>query len=178
MSSSVIASIFAKSARPRLGLSSLLAFIVRLSLTSIAPSRRDDSPNTLAPAPDPVGIDDRQGTPVGHAYGGDSTFAVVAARIVPFQCAAPEDERRELDPGCAHSRAKKENPQCNDGLDNDADTLIDFPFDTNCATATGTNEAPPPPPGGGGCGIGPELAALLPLLAWARRRRHASSRFE
>jgi hypothetical protein len=25
--------------------------------------------------------------------------------------------------------------------------------------------------GGRGCGIGPELAALVPLLAWLRRRR-------
>jgi hypothetical protein len=26
-------------------------------------------------------------------------------------------------------------------------------------------------PGGGGCGIGPELAAMVPLLAWLHRRR-------
>jgi hypothetical protein len=61
---------------------------------------------------------------------------------------------------------------CDDGLDNDGETLLDFPFDTSSATATGTNGAPTPPPGGSG----PELAALLPLLAWARRRRHAPSR--
>ena len=54
--------------------------------------------------------------------------------------------------------------------------LIDFPFDTNCAAATGTNEAPPAPPGGGGCGIGPELAALVPLLAAARRARRKNDR--
>jgi hypothetical protein len=28
-----------------------------------------------------------------------------------------------------------------------------------------------PRPGGGGCGIGPELAIALPLLAWLQRRR-------
>jgi hypothetical protein len=28
-----------------------------------------------------------------------------------------------------------------------------------------------PFPPGAGCGIGPELAALLPVLAWLRRRR-------
>jgi len=30
---------------------------------------------------------------------------------------------------------------------------------------------PAPPPPAVGCGIGPELAALVPLLAWLRRRR-------
>ena len=78
------------------------------------------------------------------------------------------------DPGCAHGRAKKENPHCNDGLDNDGDNQIDFPFDTYCTAASASAETAPPP-SGGGCGIGPELAALMPLLAWARRRRRALS---
>jgi hypothetical protein len=35
----------------------------------------------------------------------------------------------------------------------------------------GLPEPAPPPPAAVGCGIGPELAAAVPLLAWLRRRR-------
>jgi hypothetical protein len=66
------------------------------------------------------------------------------------------------------------NPWCNDGIDNDGDTFIDYPADSYCTSASAVNEAAPPPNNGGGCGIGPELALGIPLLGWARRRKHAS----
>jgi len=63
---------------------------------------------------------------------------------------------------------------CFDGLDNDFDGQVDVdgnggPPDTDCTNGWDTTEGPPPPPPG--CGIGPELALLLPLLAALRRRR-------
>jgi hypothetical protein len=70
---------------------------------------------------------------------------------------------------------------CADGLDNDGDGLVDFdggatagltPLaspDPTCTSALGGAEAPPPP--SSGCGVGPELALLLPALLALRRRR-------
>ncbi len=75
-----------------------------------------------------------------------------------------------FDPGCANAKGKKENPFCNDGLDNDGDTFIDYPADTYCTSASASAETAPPP-SYGGCGIGPELALGIPLLAWARKRK-------
>jgi arylsulfatase A-like enzyme len=61
---------------------------------------------------------------------------------------------------------------CEDGLDNDGDGLVDYPDDTGCASPSSTRENPPPPSPPSGCGMGPELALLLPLLfAGLRRRR-------
>jgi len=72
---------------------------------------------------------------------------------------------------------------CADGLDNDGDSLVDFdggatagltPLaspDPTCTSALGAAEAPPPP--SSGCGVGPELALLLPALLALRRRRRS-----
>ena len=69
---------------------------------------------------------------------------------------------------------------CADGLDNDGDGLVDFdggatagrtPLaspDPTCTSALGATEAAPPSTG---CGVGPELALLLPALLALRRRR-------
>ncbi len=69
---------------------------------------------------------------------------------------------------------------CADGLDNDGDGLVDFdggatagltPLaspDPSCASALGAAEVTPP---SSGCGVGPELALLLPALLALRRRR-------
>ena len=35
-------------------------------------------------------------------------------------------------------------PQCNDGIDNDGDTLIDYPADPGCSSASDTDETDPP----------------------------------
>lgn len=47
-------------------------------------------------------------------------------------------------------------PQCSDGLDNDGDSLIDYPDDPGCSSTTDNSEsnAPDPPPPGGGEGGG------------------------
>ena len=72
---------------------------------------------------------------------------------------------------------------CADGLDNDGDGLIDFDggatagltplasFDPNCGSALGNTEAGQ---AGVGCGIGPELALLIPALVALRYRRRES----
>jgi subtilisin family serine protease len=62
---------------------------------------------------------------------------------------------------------------CFDGLDNDLDGYVDVDGDggtpdPDCTDGFDTAEAPLPPPPG--CGIGPELALLLPLLTALRRR--------
>jgi hypothetical protein len=100
------------------------------------------------------------------------------------------------DPGCASLSAQVESPACQDGLDNDNDGLTDFDGgqsvhgacaggvcppgvsdpdgdgvadpDSYCVAATTNREKPN---GTGGCGLGPELALLLPGLAWLRRKR-------
>ena len=63
---------------------------------------------------------------------------------------------------------------CFDGLDNDSDGNVDVDGDggtpdPDCTNGFDTSESSPPPPPR--CGIGPELALLLPLLAALRGRR-------
>jgi len=82
------------------------------------------------------------------------------------------------DPGCATPLAASlEAPACSDGIDNDGDGLVDVeggpfgePPDDICASPAQNRENPK-----SGCGLGPELLALLPLLAAARRRRASRS---
>lgn len=45
-------------------------------------------------------------------------------------------------------------PECSDGIDNDADTFIDYPDDADCTSAADTLEGPSLPPSGGGGGGG------------------------
>jgi hypothetical protein len=60
-------------------------------------------------------------------------------------------------------------PACSDGIDNDGDQRIDYPFDPNCASDEGQTERARS--GGVGCGFGPELAGVLIALMGARARR-------
>ena len=67
--------------------------------------------------------------------------------------------------------------QCFDGLDNDGDGRVDVDgdggsADPNCVDAFDDDEALDPTLG---CGIGPELALLVPLLATLARRRNRSA---
>jgi hypothetical protein len=88
------------------------------------------------------------------------------------------------DPGCRFPSSLKENPQCQDGMNNDGQIGTDYdggvsvngpPGDLNgadpqCNQPWKDQEAVPPPPSSG-CGIGIELIWLMPLLLLARRRR-------
>jgi hypothetical protein len=78
------------------------------------------------------------------------------------------------DPGCGSANGTLENPQCDDGLDNDGDGARDWDGaglgspDPQCNTGARNKETP-------GCGIGFELAIVVPLLAAARRRKLGGS---
>lgn len=70
------------------------------------------------------------------------------------------------DPGCADPVATIEDPQCDNGIDDNENGLVDW-FDPNCQSDWPYWEATPP-----FCGIGAELALLIPLLArWRLRSR-------
>jgi hypothetical protein len=69
------------------------------------------------------------------------------------------------DPGCKDASAGREDPQCNDGIDNDGDAAIDLD-DPQCGAAWDNREAART-----GCGLGPELVLLLGLLHVSGRRR-------
>ena len=67
------------------------------------------------------------------------------------------------DPGCPVALAWPENPQCDDGVDNDTNGLVDLD-DPKCQNPDWPYwEARP-------CGLGAELAVLLPTIAFLRRR--------
>jgi cysteine-rich repeat protein len=68
------------------------------------------------------------------------------------------------DPGCRLPTSRLENPQCSDGRDNDGDGKTDA-ADPQCAGKPWSNRE------AGGCGLGFELALLLPALARLRGGR-------
>ena len=72
------------------------------------------------------------------------------------------------DPGCRDPLWPVEDPACDDGIDNDLDGGTDWdgsPADLQCFKAYLTSEAPST------CGLGAELALLLPVLLAARARK-------
>jgi outer membrane protein assembly factor BamB len=66
------------------------------------------------------------------------------------------------DPGCPVPYATIEDPQCDNGLDDDGNGAVDW-FDDKCTRGWPYWEATP-------CGLGVELALVVPLLAAWRRR--------
>jgi hypothetical protein len=109
------------------------------------------------------------------------------AGSLPFACQNGIDDDGDgwidfgADPGCASTIATRENPACQNGRDDDQDGRVDFDGgasasggvalglpDLACAnTPMRTSER------SSACGLGAELALLLPLLAQLRRRRAA-----
>ena len=68
------------------------------------------------------------------------------------------------DPGCRDLDWHTESPECDDGIDNDGDGAVDT-LDTTCGNAWQISETPT-----SGCGMGAELALILPPLLLLRRR--------
>ncbi len=67
------------------------------------------------------------------------------------------------DPGCPFPAAKFEDPVCDDGVDNDRDGFVDFEDPTCMRDWPYWEELP--------CGLGFELALVLPPLIWLHSRR-------
>ena len=107
----------------------------------------------------------------------------------PLTYADPGDETMlpagEGDPGCANPTWSTESPECQDGIHNDDDGLMDYDAglfangsadpdgpDPHCADKPWRDreEVYPSARPSYPCGIGAELALLLPALMWLRRR--------
>jgi hypothetical protein len=101
-------------------------------------------------------------------------------KLVPFpSCSDGADNDGDgltdhpADPGCSSPNSNLESPQCDDDVDNDGDGTIDYDGgpgpgtpDPNCHSAADNRERVRQ---AWGCGLGPELALLLPGLWWLRR---------
>jgi hypothetical protein len=110
-----------------------------------------------------------------------------AGRFETLECDDGIDNDRDGrkdddDPGCHYDSSPTESPACSDGIDNEAnpDGLIDFDGGVYAGLPPEFVTAPDPECKGrpwydgeaDNCGLGAELALVMPLLAaWRRRRR-------
>jgi len=114
---------------------------------------------------------------------GDYIGRQVAAFNVPVPaCANGLDDDGDgladfpADPGCASAASELEDPKCDDGLDNDGDGGTDWdgagmgPADPQCILTPSRDRE-----SAAACGIGFELALLMPALLLARTRRRPSA---
>ncbi|MGB0647162.1 MAG: hypothetical protein ACPGQS_08295, partial [Bradymonadia bacterium] len=92
-------------------------------------------------------VDTAAGDPGAFKLGVDSVRKVAecADGIDNDEDGAIDDD----DPGCASTQDRSERnlssiPQCNNGVDDDFDDKIDYPFDPGCATRGDVNETDPP----------------------------------
>jgi glucose/arabinose dehydrogenase len=81
------------------------------------------------------------------------------------------------DPGCSRASSTNEQPLCDDGFDNDRDGETDLD-DPQCRNAYENIEATPSNSddelvSDSLCGLGAEIAFLLPAAIWLRQRRRA-----
>ena len=79
----------------------------------------------------------------------------------------PTDQRgilRPLGGACDIGAFEGLAPACDDGVDNDGDGLIDFPADPQCKASWYNSESE-------SCGLGAELALVLPALMWLCAKR-------
>ncbi|MDJ0786589.1 MAG: hypothetical protein QNK05_07245 [Myxococcota bacterium] len=97
----------------------------------------------------------------------------------------------QVDPGCLNGNFPREDPQCQDGINNDSDLRIDFDGGESIHGVCSGGTCPPgvsdvdmdgiadPDPQCVGkpfknnerCGLGFEVALVLPLIVWVRGRR-------
>jgi len=106
----------------------------------------------------------------------------------PVTYADPGDETTlpagEGDPGCGDPTWSTESPECQDGIRNDGDGMMDYDAglfangsadpagpDPQCVGKPWRDREAPYSSGSYPCGLGAELALLLPALMWMRRRR-------
>jgi hypothetical protein len=119
------------------------------------------------------GIDDDGDRLVDDADPGCDDGEDGSERSPAFACDNGEDDDGDglidflEDPGCFHPTGNVEAPACQDGIDNDGDGGIDYDggpagtADPDCIVPWLATES---------CGLGAELALMLPLLAWLRGR--------